>query len=149
MSEQESVGTAVYMEVTKGNTVYQIFVTPQGAKTNGVMAPSMLLNRRLTASRSKTRWNIDAAQIVTMRDGDIDDPTNALEAADKTIAQHMSFFRQIATQNFKLRKQLIHIAVTASDLDEMAAGKTPYKILGRMERSRKQLNFPDNIVTGV
>ena len=137
MSESNSVGTAVYMEVVKGTSfAYQVFITPQGPTTNGTIAPSMVMQRKLTTSFNKTRWVIKACNLVTMRDGDVNDPTLALEAADKSLAQHMNFLRQLSTGNFKLRKQLIHVAVTSEDLDEMLLGKTPYKILGRMERTR-------------
>jgi hypothetical protein len=54
----------------------------------------------------------------------------------------MYTLRQLSTQGYKLRKKAIHVAITPSDFDEMLASKTPYKILGRMERSRKVLGFP-------
>ena len=145
MSEEtKSVGTAVYLELERneGRTVYQLFFTPQGVSKLGKNVPPMIMYRQLTFSRNKTKWAIQSVQLRPVGADVYEDATKALELADKTVNDHMYLLRQMSTQGYKLRKKVIHVAVTASDLDEMLASKTPYKILGRMERSRKVLGFP-------
>jgi hypothetical protein len=145
MSEEtKSVGTAVYLELERndGKVIYQMFFTPQGVSKLGKNVPPMLMFRQLTVARNKTKWTINSVQLRPVGADVYEDATKALELADKTINDHMYTLRQLSTQGYKLRKKAIHVAITPSDFDEMLASKTPYKILGRMERSRKVLGFP-------
>lgn len=52
----------------------------------------------------------------------------------------------LGRNNWKLYKQPIVVEVTPEDLEEIRKSKTPYKVLGRVWKSRKFLGFPDDII---
>jgi hypothetical protein len=154
MSEPTEVltaGSAVYLELERfeGRRVHQVFFTSQGVTKRGKSAPPMMLMRTLTPTRTRSKWGV---QSVTTQPVSGDTYTNAVDAlsvADKTISQFMHFLRQVSDQGYTVRKQPIYLAVSGADLDELISGKTPYKLLGRMERTRKVLNFPEELLREV
>jgi hypothetical protein len=71
------------------------------------------------------------------------------EHALSTVRDRLSFtdslFNQLIIQGWTLFKQPIVVEVSPEDLDDIRAGKTPYKILGRVTRSRRHYKFPETL----
>jgi hypothetical protein len=69
----------------------------------------------------------------------------SIEHALATFRDRISFtdnlFAQLTSRGYTLYKQPIAVEVTTEDLEDIRVGKTPYKILGRITRCRRTLNF--------
>jgi hypothetical protein len=56
-----------------------------------------------------------------------------------------SLMTQLVASGYTLYKQPIVVEVASSDLDDVRLSKTPYKILGRVTRSRRKLEFGESL----
>jgi hypothetical protein len=85
---------------------------------------------------------------------EIDPATNKLVALGRehalaTVADRISYtdslFNQLVTSGWTVYKQPIVVEVTQDDLEDIRLSKTPYKILGRITRCRRALNFGESL----
>lgn len=146
------LGKALYLEMTApGGSVLQLLITPDVVTSDGNYTPMTVYRRRVTATKSRTVWKAFPAfyKLDRSAEGKILPQTSAVIArsdADVRLKYAHTLFSQIVDHKYKLRLKPIVVEVGAVDLDELAAGKTPYKILSRITKSRKALGFPDSLI---
>jgi hypothetical protein len=70
---------------------------------------------------------------------------HALSTVRDRISFTDSLFNQLIMQGWTLYKTPIVVETTTEDLDDIRMGKTPYKILGRITRCRRVLNFGESL----
>lgn len=155
---QKSVGTAIYLELQKeraGTFAFcQVIVTPQGTNSDGTVTPVTLIHRQLNASRKRTTWRFHSGDRTTTTTAVGVDIANALEVASAIIAPAGAgsighTLNRLAAFGYILEKTPIYVEVSEADLSQIYFGKTPYKLIGRIDRTRKVLGWPDDVTQAV
>lgn len=149
MSDKDKVvGKAMYMELRQGTQTYQILITPDGISSTGKNVPSMVYRRQISASQPRKGWkhtglpttSVDEFGVFQKRTKE-----DAMRLGEHRIEMVASTFNQLATYGYQVYKQPLFVEVAAEDLDGIRAGKTPYKVLGRITRVRRSLGFGEEL----
>lgn len=144
------VGKALYLEMRRGGYTTQVLMTPEAVTLNGKVVPMTCYKRRISQTEPRKSWK----QVSSMFASDKDPVTGGLfmmntEHAIATVPNRLQFvdnlFNQLIGQGYTLYKSPITVEVTHEDLEEIRQGKTPYKILGRITRCRRTLNFGESL----
>jgi hypothetical protein len=150
MTDTKVVGKALYLEFRHGGSTNQVIITPEAINASGKYVPITTYRRRISSSSPRKTWK----QMSTVFRSEIDPMTNKLVALGKehalaTVADRISYtdnlFNQLVTSGWQLYKQPIVVEVTQEDLEDIRLSKTPYKILGRITRCRRALNFGESL----
>jgi len=144
------VGKALYLELRRGGYTTQVLMTPEAMNLSGKLVPMTCYKRRISASEPRKSWKQVSAGFTSEKD--INTGTifqMSTDHAIATVANRLQFvdnlFNQMISQGYTLYKSAIAVEVTHEDLDEIRMGKTPYKILGRITRCRRTLNFGEDL----
>lgn len=157
MTQQiEVVGKAVYLEFRKATSsgssaTTQILLTPE-ASANSTISPGAsaftepfnvqmaVYRRRISNYQPRKTWRFIAAGKSSKT---ITASAASANSAALTLLEFTNrTFEQMAADSWVLFKEPVVVEVTAEDMLSIRLGKTPYKVLGRVWRSRKFLGFP-------
>lgn len=151
MAETTNVtGKALYLELRKGPITNQVIIIPEGLTTTGRYVPMTTYRRRISESTPRKTWRV----VTSMFRSELDPSGERMVTLEKdhalaTVADRMSYnfglFNQLIESGFKVHKQPFVIETTREDMDDVWNGKTPYKIITRITRSRKALGFEDTL----
>lgn len=136
------VGYALYLELEKASAVTQVLVMPEGMASSHNLTPTSIYRRRLTPVTPRKTWKHAPShyKYVELRAAHPDMASGAM--AQQILSFAMPYFTSLADNGWKLRNQVITVEVTAEDLEDARMGRTPYKALGRVWKTRKKLGFP-------
>jgi hypothetical protein len=146
MANANVIGKALYLEFRNDGLTQQVLFTPEGITTSGKYVPLTTYRRRISALAPRKAWR----QMSTAFRSETDPITNKLvplgkEHASATIPDRVGYtdglFAQLLNSSWQLHVKPITVEVTSDDLEDVRLGKTPYKILARITRSRRALNF--------
>ena len=150
MSDTKVVGKALYLEFRRAGETNQVIITPEAINAAGKYVPITTYRRRISSANPRKTWK----QMSTVFRSEIDPATNKLVALGRehalaTVADRISYtdslFNQLVTSGWTVYKQPIVVEVTQDDLEDIRLSKTPYKILGRITRCRRALNFGESL----
>lgn len=140
----EIVGHALYIEMYKpspSSSAQQILLTPEATNSSGYQTPVRAYYRDMNMFARKRRWQQRSAA-KKFREVDW---SNVEEAVESIIPGALHRLASIAnTGAYSLRGQPIFVEVTASDLNEVAQGKLPYKVMGRVNKCREKFGLPSD-----
>jgi hypothetical protein len=149
MSDKDKVvGKAMYMELRKETQTYQVLITPDGIASSGKNVPSMLFRRQISSAQPRKGWKHAGLPTISVNEFGVFQKRTTEEAIDtaKTRFEFVaSTFNQLAAYGYLMYKQPIYVEVSVDDLDGIRAGKTPYKVLGRITRVRRSLGFGESL----
>ena len=142
------VGKALYLEFRSGAHTYQTIITPDGMSGEGRQVPSTMYRRQISRMKPRRAWkayalpNLPLSEFGTFKKLD---PSEAITGA-MTRAQYIeSILTRLDGASYRLYKSPIVVEVSQADIDEIRHHKTPYKILGRITRLRRQLGFGEDL----
>jgi hypothetical protein len=142
-------GKALYLEFRHGINTNQVILTPEGATLSGKVVPMTAYRRRISPSTPRKSWKQFSSAVVSDQIGAGTFAQYSTDHALSTVRDRIGFtdslFNQLIMQGWTLYKQPIAVEVTVEDLDEIRMGKTPYKILGRITRCRRTLEFGESL----
>lgn len=141
-------GTALYLEFTQpastANATLMLLFTPDGFAEDGSQVDASLYRRIVTDYAPKRQWRstrlkrIDLARALPKGDD-----FRRKRLAEERLVGTGGLFAQVTTQGWTLTKQPVIIEVSKRDLTDIAAHKTPSKVIYRINQSRKALGFPN------
>lgn len=134
-------GKAVYLEFVKPGITTQVLIMPEGMSTSHKNVPMTVYRRRLTVTQPRKTWK-QAASAVTSFEVLAATETSLDEKSNRLLGFMMPLFHSLETNKYTLFNQPIVVEVTAEDLEASRLGKTPYKAMARVWKSRKALGFP-------
>lgn len=136
------VGYALYIEMYKpspSSSSQQILLTPEGMNAAGYHTPMRAYYRDINVFGRKRRWQQRSAA-KKFREVDW---ANAEEAVQEIVPSVLNRLASIANSGvYSLRAQPAFVEVTATDLNDVAQGKLPYKVMGRVNKCREKLGYP-------
>lgn len=146
------VGHAIYLEGARmagDKFVTQLIFTPESKTPDGSVVQMTMYRRRISASHPRSVWKSYGCGNSTSRLLDKHRILVASARQDAVIHDMWSFALSTLSgfkTNYKLVGAPIVVEVSAADLTDIRLGKTPYKVLGRIWKSRKALGFPAEFV---
>lgn len=137
------VGYAVYCEFvptgTPDTTVFQLLITPcaQSNVTPTVKTASIAYRRQLLKNGPKKQWRwLNPTESAYQPTTDVYTRRAYL---DQTI-------ERLAARGFTLVKKPLVVEVSERDLVDISNRRTPYKLLGRVNRARRKNSFSTAII---
>ena len=146
-------GRAVYMEFRKGTSTTQVLLMPEGRCTSGHTVPMSMYRRRVSPSAPRKTWKMFASAVsgavttatTTGPTGSLPIPLDLRAEATRRLSFSYTLFDSLKNNEWKLYKEAVVVEVLPTDLDDARMGRTPYKTLGRVLKTRKFLGFPKEI----
>lgn len=140
------VGKALYLEFRYNTWTQQILITPEGLTTTNKLVPMTCYRRKISAVSPRKTWRqASSAFTLSSPEGVPAALEKAIEVTPNLLMFTDPLFSQLESQGWKLHKQPLAVEVTREDMDDVRMSKTPYKILGRITRSRRALNFGEEL----
>lgn len=151
-NKKDSAGKALYVEFRKAGYTYQFILTPE-ATFNGQFYPVHFLRRNMNAWQSRKNWAIDATRHLATPP--VDESGNFAPASEeeaKSLGElKLTFVKTVLSDLFykewKVFKNPIAVEVTYEDLDIIAQKKTPQALIRRIQRSRVEFGFGEELVS--
>lgn len=132
------VGRAVYLELRNPNetATYQLLMTPPmrvpSNPSNKVLP--VVYSRQLSNSFPKRTWKHGVSSAS-------DFAVTGDECVESRLRVIDSRLERLIAADYKVYKEPIIVEVSEDDIKDIAAFRTPYKVLGRVERVRKAKGF--------
>lgn len=140
-------GIALYAEFRKPGAMMQIIITPDGYNTEGKQVPAALWRRVVTPSTPKKQWrssNITPKPLSDLNGEKLDnDKKEEFTQTRLTFAEQL--FDGIRNGGWTLMKESLFIEASKKDLDDVALGKSPNKLIYRINQTRDSQGFPAEI----
>lgn len=141
-------GIASYFELRRahGDTYYtlQIVLIPEGETADGTTVPSSYYYRRISSVAMRKTWHVMSSSKL------LSSPTMSHLSLEQRVAE---IFKNISTafdnavrNNYVMTGAPIFVEVTKDDMGSVRMAKTPYKLLGRIWKSRKAMGYPEAFV---
>lgn len=140
-------GITLYTEFRKPGAMMQILITPDGYAVDGKEVSASLYRRVTTPATPKKQWrnsNLSWRAIT-----DLNGEALADGAKEQFTENRLSFATQlfdgIKNGGWQMTKEPILIETSKKDLDDVRSGKTPNKLMYRINQTRTALGFPAEI----
>jgi hypothetical protein len=132
-------GFAVYLEVGKPLFTKQAFLMPEGYDSFGNLVPSRYFYREMVVGFKKAMWhsanlNSDAT------------PDSSKDTETYFKLAHLLHYLPIEESGYSLIGSPLVVEVSKLDYDDIRSGKTPTKLIYRINQSRTSAGFPVEIV---
>ena len=150
----EVVGRAVYLEFTKIGMTTQVIIMPEGMSTSHRTVPMTMLRRKLSNARPRKTWTVTSSPVtsslLTAKYSPVASAGVSIETRSLVAGEMLKLVTplldNIMLNGWQLYKEPIVIEATAEDLELVRQGKTPYKTIGRINKVRKAMGFPKEII---
>jgi hypothetical protein len=140
-------GIALYAEFRKPGAMMQIIITPDGYSLDGKEVPASLYRRVTTPLTPKKQWR--SSNLSWRAVSDLNGETLANDAKETFTETRLSFATQlfdgIKNGGWLMTKEPILTETSKKDLEDVKLGKTPNKMLYRINQTRTALGFPAEI----
>ena len=133
-------GTALYAEFkNEYQQILQIFITPDGISENNQFILGRAFYRRLSASQPKKQWKTQSLKRSLVH------PERAIADEDyrEERLEGLAFLMKRVSISSTLTGKPFFVEVSKKDLVDIAAGKTPTKVVHRIGQTRTALSYPE------
>lgn len=134
-------GIAVYAEFARNNATTQIIITPDGYGTKDDLVRMNIVRRTVTKDNPRKQWRF--SMISHTREVS---PADKKEYAEKRMYYASTLFDQLLSGGWKMVGKPILLETSKIDLDAVRNGKTPTKMIYRINQSRSASGYPTEIV---
>jgi hypothetical protein len=140
-------GVALYAEFRKPGAMMQIILTPDGYNTEGKEVPAAVWRRVVTPSTPKKQWRSSNLSWKSVADlnGDGLPSAKKEEFTETRLSFASQLFDGIRNGGWTLMKESLFIEASKKDLDDVALGKSPNKLIYRINQTRDSQGFPAEI----
>jgi len=119
---------------------------PDGHTPVGVYVPFTVYRRQISADSPRKSWKTMSTVAEPWhgtRPPVSDESANVFGLSRFEFAD--AGLMNLASRGWRLFKQPVIVEVTAADMDDVRMGKTPYKVIARITRSRRALGFGEEL----
>lgn len=139
--ESDVQGIAVYAQFHKSGAMCQMLITPDGYNENGEAVKSSLYRRVVTLDSPKKQWRSSTVRSADPSETDF----SVLESREKFAEERLNFasqlFDSLVSGKWELHKQPVFLETSKKDLTDVQVGRTPTKLMYRINQSREALGF--------
>ena len=145
-------GVALYAEFRKPGATMQLIITPDGYNEEGKEVPGSLWRRVVTPSTPKKQWRSSNMRITSKMQECKNNGTSLPDSErERIMEKRLSFASQLfdglENGGWTLTKDLLFIETSKKDLTDIRLGKTPNKMLYRINQTRKAQGFPEQVAS--
>lgn len=156
MTTTEVLGTGVYLEARRihNGTTYtaQIIFLPEVVA--GVSrTPMTMIHRRLTSAFPKKTWKqymsgtTAPKALLTTPAMEAPTPRDSRDIAAEQVASFaLKHMQTLAKAEYKAVGEPAYFQYTREDAEAVRIGKTPYKVIGRINKLRKEFKYPEDLI---
>lgn len=146
-----------FSAISSNKYVQQVLITPEGQIGTSVTVPMSLFTRRLSTTQPRRTWRNSSAGSATAANVFAStSPLSASGTREMTAIDEMTKFLTPRINSLTLPDPAgirwnmvgvpIVVEVTDDDLEDIRLGKTPYKVFGRVWKSRTKLGYPKDFI---
>ena len=139
------VGVGMYLEMRRSTAnasyVSQMILLPQITRPD-VTTPMVMFNRRLSKAAPKKIWSRFTSASMSGKLAGL----STQEIVQKMTSFMNSSMERHVNAGYKSVGEPIFFEVTREDAFAIRDMKTPYKIIGRINKARKVLRYPDELI---
>lgn len=149
-------GHALYIEAQRlipagrpSKFVMQMLFTPEAKTPAGVTIAAAMYRRRITDTHPRATWKHMSSASNAHKSAENHRLLVTSAREDAMINDIMGFATTTLDQvvkYYEIVAQPIAVEVSVADLDDIRLGKTPYKVFGRVWKTRKKLGFPAEFI---
>lgn len=134
-------GIAIYAEFARVNATTQIIITPDGYGPSDKVVRMNIVRRTVTKDNPRKQWRF--TMVPDSRDVHGSDK---VAYAEDRLAYASSLFDQLLAGEWKMVGKPILLETSKDDLEAVRNGKTPTKMIYRINQSRAVNGYPEEIV---
>lgn len=141
-------GVAVYAEFSKSGYRSEMFITPDGFTANGTFVPAKIFTRVVTNEKPKKVWQTTTIQCAEdfAKHGEKDlDIAQKETYIDHRLTHLTQIFEGLVSGGWEIIKEPFLVETSQTDLESIAEGETPIKVVYRINQSKKSLGFPEKV----
>jgi hypothetical protein len=144
-NEKDVQGVAVYAEFRKGTSgTAQIIVIPDGYDNAGKLHGLTIARRVVSQDSPKKPWRFTTLDAVA--EGDVIADDDREEFAERRMAIPSTLLDQYLNGGWALVGDPLLIESSKKDMDSIAVGKTPTKMIYRITQSRTAAGYPADLI---
>lgn len=146
--EQHIQGISVYAEFSKPGFRTEMFITPDGFSQTGDLVPATIYTRVVSKDKPKKLWKQTTVQFADeiAKIGEKALDLSQKEAYLSKRLEHLtSIFEGVVETGWEIACDPIMIETSLKDLQDVANGETPIRVVYRINLSRKALGLPAEI----
>lgn len=143
--EKDVQGIALYAQFHKSGAMSQLIVTPDGYNETGSEVPSSLYRRVITTYSPKKQWRSSFIRSGEVLNVDFESADHRAWLAEQRLGFAGQLFDSLLSGKWELHKEPIYLEVSKKDLTDVHSGKTPTKLMYRINQSREALGFETEI----
>lgn len=139
--EKDVQGIALYAQFHKPGAMFQLLMTPDGYNEAEEAVRSSLYRRVVTHASPKKQWRSSNVRNGDPAGVDFEDEAHRANLAEHRMGFATQLFDSLLTGKWELHKEPIYLEVSKKDLTDIQAGRTPTKLMYRINQSREALSF--------
>jgi hypothetical protein len=145
--EKEVQGFAVYGEFRKEGATTMVLITPDGYGTDGARTGAQLFRRVLTTYSPKRQWRASYVGNAEVEGVSIPLKNEDKERyAESRLSFAVQLFEGIKNGGWAIAGKPIVTEVSRKDIDDIRAGRTPSKVIYRINQTRAKVGYPAELV---
>jgi hypothetical protein len=143
---------AVYVELVSPTSpmsgTVQILIMPEGTSSAEKLVPVTMYRRRVAPHAPRKTWKMISSAVTTTQARMAVPGGMAIDSsvAESVMSFVTSVLANLGKHGWQVYRQPIVVEVTNEDLEAARLSKTPYKVIGRVLKSRAALGFPKEII---
>lgn len=134
-------GIAVYAEFAKNNATTQIIITPDGYGPNEKIVRMNIVRRTVTTDNPRKQWRFSMVP-----NSKSVSPEDKVAYAEDRMQYASTLFDQLIAGGWQMMGKPILLETSRDDLENVRNGKTPTKMIYRINQSRSASGYPAEIV---
>jgi len=152
LDEKEEVqGVAVYAEFEKVGQAFQLLLTPDAYNKAGKLIPMAIHRRTVTKETPKKQWksskmNTEKVEKILATSGAYVNSSEVSNFTEERLRMTLPIFDQLLTSGWAIRNRPILVQFSKYDAEDVDAGKTPNKVLYRVQLCRLALGLSKDVI---
>lgn len=138
-------GIALYAQFHKPGAMFQLIITPDGHAESGESVKASLYRRVVTTASPKKQWRSSYLRSGETVNIDFENEDHRAWVAEQRLGFAGQLFDSLLSGKWELHKDPIFLEVSKKDLTDIRVGKTPTKLMYRLNQSREALSFETDI----
>lgn len=145
--EKDVQGIALYAQFHKPGAMFQLLMTPDGYNEAGEAVKSSLYRRVVTLDSPKKQWRSSQIRPGDTSEIDFENDDHRASLAEQRLNFATQLFDSLLSGKWELHKDPVYLEVSKKDLTDIQVGRTPAKLMYRINQSREALSFETDIPT--
>lgn len=147
--EKDVQGVVAFLEFTKPGATTQVMIVPDGYAESGNFVPGAFWSRVVTEYRPKAQWRNKKLRGRDRMRERVNNGTmitnDEVEDYAKYRLQDVQYYvDRLSNDGWTLVGKPIYVEASKKDLTDVSQGKTPAKVVYRINQSKKALGFPES-----